>query len=151
MAGQGVTTQMISHRLVDQGWSIVYTCIPNTPHVLVVPITIYGGSSKQRYPDIVAYRNNITKLIEVEVRLNEDVARDIRLRFNEMCDTLLDKRNWELWRAQILKVTTLSMPLEFIPSCDLVICSTIDPGLQNLVEYLGTASINVIEARSYLR
>ena len=53
MATQGFITKSISKQLTQDNWHVVYTCIPNTPHINVVPIRTSSISSSQRYPDIV--------------------------------------------------------------------------------------------------
>ena len=83
MSGQGSTTLEIGDRLRKNGWNIVFLCIPNTAHLKVIPIPTQRGGSKQRYPDIVAYRDGVTRFIEVEMNLNQSVANDLIERFSD--------------------------------------------------------------------
>jgi hypothetical protein len=123
VAGQGSTIKAVARELESSGWSVVYVCIPNTPHVGVVPITIKDGSAEQRYPDIVAYRDQITKIVEVEMGLTENVLYDIQTRFQEMVEALEDLEAWDTWRQHIHKVTGHSLPIGFEPECELVVCA----------------------------
>ncbi|MCI0565157.1 MAG: hypothetical protein MN733_42365, partial [Nitrososphaera sp.] len=129
--------------LNTNGWTIVYVCVPNTPHVNVVPIPIASGS-KQRYPDIVAFRGQITKLVEVEMKLNSNVAENIQIRFDEAVAALSDQHAWENWRQHIHRVTGLLLPHRFVPECDLVLCKPPGPKQSKLVAALQEASINVV-------
>lgn len=143
MAGQGKTILSVSHALKQANWSVVYVCIPNTPHHQVVSISVKKGTCKQRYPDILAYSGDITRLIEVETKLDDAVAYDINTRFNEMVESLKDVSYWNLWRQQIENVTGFSLPEYFLPKCDLVICNQIKTNHLSLIEYLSDAGISV--------
>lgn len=104
MAGQGKTTRQYAKSLKEEGWEIVYTCIPNTVHLGVIPIQTIDGASKQRYPDIVAYRENSLLLVEVEISINLNVYEDIKLRFKEMTETLSHEDKFLEWREKIQEV-----------------------------------------------
>lgn len=150
MANQGATTKEIARTLQEVGWQVVYTCIPNTPHVNVVPISTPSGSSNQRYPDIVAFRQDDTKLIEVEIRLNRQVTNDLVIRFKDMIDALKDDSAWQLWRHHIYKTTGYHLPKRFRPHCDLVICQPIPTSTRWLAEELKSQNISVFFVADYI-
>lgn len=149
MAGQGAVTRAVADLLRQNAWQVVFTCIPNTPHLNVVPIPTAHGVSKQRYPDILAYRGAVTKLVEVEITLNDFVAHDIETRFGEMVGALNNPEVWKLWREKIRNDTGHTLPDIFTPQCDLVICKKLKTADSPLVEALSRASINVSSAEQY--
>lgn len=149
MAGQGAITRAVADLLRQNAWQVVFTCIPNTPHLNVVPIPTAQGVSKQRYPDILAYRDTITKLVEVEITLNEFVAQDIETRFGEMVRALKTPEVWKLWREKIRNDTGHDLPDVFIPQCDLVLCRKLKFTDAPLIEALRRASISVSSAEQY--
>ncbi|TON15434.1 hypothetical protein CGH61_24080, partial [Vibrio parahaemolyticus] len=65
MAKQGNVTKEYASFLSRNGWTVVYVCIPNTVHIGVVPIPTINGASKQRYPDIVAIKDEQLLIVEV--------------------------------------------------------------------------------------
>jgi hypothetical protein len=140
MAGQGAITQAYAANLEKQGWQIVYTCIPNTPHVSVIAIPI-GGSSKQCYPDILAFADNITKLVEVEIRLTQVIAAKITAKFAEILSAL--SPGWKTFRGHVKLVNGVSLPESFCPSCELIICGSGKSSHQELVGELNMAGISV--------
>ncbi len=92
MAGQGATIGLIAEALESNGWTVVFVCVPNTPHIGVVPIPIEGGSSNQRYPDVLSFRDGVLRLTEVEITLSEDVVEKTILRFDEQITALKKTR-----------------------------------------------------------
>lgn len=142
-------TRAIADLLRQSGWQVVFTCIPNTPHLDVVPIPTAHGASKQRYPDILAYRDAITKLVEVEISLNEFVAENIIMRFAEMTEALNMPEVWTPWREKVHRDTGHVLPDIFIPQCDLIICRKLKATDDPLVNLLRQASINVNSADQY--
>lgn len=149
MAGQGAITRAMADLLSGGGWHVVFKCIPNTPHLNVVPIPTAHGVSKQRYPDILAYRDATTKLLEVEITLNAFVAQDIETRFREMVEALSEPHAWRLWRDKIRRDTGHTLPEIFIPQCDLVLCKKLTAAHAPFVEALKRAGINVSSAEQY--
>lgn len=140
MAGQSSIIRQTREALQRAGWIVAYVCIPNTAHVGVVPIPTPEGVSRQRYPDIVCMKGEITRLVEVEMRLNENVARDILLRFTEMNAALRRPERWELWRTQVARECGVKMPERFVPRFDLILCSAVgveDSGPLRLLEENG--------------
>lgn len=97
MAKQGKVTRDYANTLKSNGWNIAYTCIPNTVHIGVVPIPTSKSSSSQRYPDIVAYKDGVLLLVEIEVTLNKSICDDISLRFSEMNESLMDEQILNGW------------------------------------------------------
>ncbi len=149
MPGQGPTTRAIADKLSARGWKVVYTCIPNTAHVKVVPIPTTKGSAKQHYHDIVAYKDGATKLVEVEMRLTDAVARDISTRFLESVQYLNNLDNWLTWRRHVMRVTGIELPPNFTPECDLVVCASIPSGQMESVAYLRCHGIRALGAEDY--
>lgn len=149
MAGQGKITKQIALSLISDKWNVVYTCIPNTPHINVVPIPIEDGASKQRYPDIVAYKGNLIKFIEVEVKLTESVSKDILLRFNEYTTALNDPIKWSLWKSHIFSQTGHKLPYIFLCEKDLIICETIRLKSKPFKDLLETQGIQVYNHINY--
>lgn len=125
------------------GWTIVYICIPNSPHINVVPIPTRTNHSKQRYPDVVAVRGEVTKLIEVEPRLTLSVAKNIALRFRESGDALSDTKLWNSWVSQVQSLTKISMPKSFESSFDLILCHDLKPYHEVAASYLRLLNISV--------
>ena len=149
MAGQGDTIRRIARVLTESGWDVVFVCVPNTPHVAVVPIPVKNGSAKQRYPDIAAYRGDITRLLEVEMSLTEGVANDIQERFTEFIGALRDPQCWCTWREHVKSQTRHVLPKNFVPRCDLVVCRNLKPDQQRYVEILRRVNIRVSNASSF--
>ncbi|HCG5907771.1 TPA: hypothetical protein N2898_003778 [Vibrio parahaemolyticus] len=113
MAKQGNVTKEYASFLSRNGWTVVYVCIPNTVHIGVVPIPTINGASKQRYPDIVAIKDEQLLIVEVEVSLNINVYEDISLRFFEMRASLSNAALFLSWIRMIKHTTGLDIP-EFI-------------------------------------
>lgn len=111
MAGQGKTTRLYASILREEGWDVIYTCIPNSPHVRVVPIPTSHGVSKQRYPDILAIKNNRILLVEVEMALTNSVAQDIALRFYEMQKSLKNTDIYRGWSRAVEISSDVTMPI----------------------------------------
>ena len=143
MYGQGKTTKQIVRLLEENEWNVLFYCIPNTPHFNVIPITTKSGSSKQRYPDIVAFKGDYTRFIEVEITLNEKVADDILERFSEFISSLKSNEYWRIWRNHVLNRTGKSLPPIFNPICDLVICHELSDISDNTIERLHKSGIIV--------
>ncbi|GGO67265.1 hypothetical protein [Bowmanella pacifica] len=142
MAGQGNITKKYANYLEKLGWNIVYKCIPNSVHVGVVPIPILNGSSKQRYPDIVALKMNTILLVEVEINLTDSVSEDIILRFDEMRESLLDNNNWRDWTSKISKNSGLDLSSVSNIDCELILVKKISSRHQNKITKLRDKSIN---------
>lgn len=152
MAGQAVTTQAVARALEKHGWTVVYTCLPGRPHVDVVPVHIVKGSAKQRYPDVLAFRDDVIKFLEVEQRLSDRVIEDISLRFCEIIETLSEPTAWTTWREQVRNVTGHILPPLFRPECELVICTRILPKVRkpvSLVTPLGEIFFAITAAEQY--
>ncbi|WP_225182237.1 PDDEXK family nuclease [Pectobacterium aroidearum] len=111
MAGQGKTTRLYASALREEGWEVIYTCIPNSPHVKVVPIPTSHGVSKQRYPDILAIKKNRILLVEVEMMLTNSVAQDISLRFYEMQKSLKNTDIYRGWSRAVEISSNVTMPI----------------------------------------
>jgi hypothetical protein len=136
VAGQGSITIEIGKKLREDGWDIAFLCIPNTVHLNVIPIPTLRGGSKQRYPDIVAFKNGITRFIEVEMKLNHDIYEDIVERFSDFISSLSKDELWNIWRLHVQEQLRIKTPEVFIPQCDLVICGKIGRNSLSLVEAL---------------
>lgn len=149
MAGQGATTRLVAKTLSDNGWIVVYKCIPNTPHTSVVPIPTPNGTSNQRYPDVLAYRSIVTRLVEVEIALTKATAFDIIKRFGEMIDALNNTSLWSSWKSKIETDTGHKLPELFSPKCDLVLCNQITAPNRQFVGMLEQHSISVYEIGVY--
>ncbi len=144
MAGQGKTTREYAAQLSNDGWSILYVCIPNTPHVKVVPIPTSHGVSKQRYPDIAAVRNDHLLLAEVEMSLTDAVVRDIVLRFDEMRQSLISPELYNLWSKKVELVSKHKMPSTPIIETRLKIVNGVDQKSIDLAHQLQSQGILVI-------
>jgi hypothetical protein len=148
MAGQGSTTNDAVRELNQNGWTVVFACVPNTPHLNVVPIPTAGTSSKQRYPDILAFRDHTIRLVEVEIKLSYDVAIDILTRFQEMASALASPDIFSSWRMKLFGDTGYLLPEDFHAEYELIVCTPLRPSAQQLIDTLRDASINVREAKS---
>jgi hypothetical protein len=146
--GQGDTIRAVAAQLKSEGWSVHFVCVPNTPHVGVIPIPCNGASAKQRYPDVLASNDRTTKFVEVEPGLNENSATDLETRFSEMLAALNDPPTWQLWRDHVVATSKKPMPQTFLPECDLVICTK--GGLSpTLVTRLQQKGIRVLPTSKY--
>ncbi len=143
MAGQGPTTKAYAQELTKAGWTVIYTCLPNAPHVGVVAIPI-GASCKQHYPDILAYREQLTKIVEVEIQLSKEVALKISERFLEINEALNRQQAWQTLSDHIRETTHFSLPRIFVPDCELVICKNLKPSHSALIEELSAQGIRTL-------
>ncbi len=143
MAGQGSTIRGYAVQLRDADWTVVYTCIPNTPHVGVVAIPI-AGSSKQHYPDILAFKGDVTKIVEVETQLTAAVAEKIRQRFEEIRGVLHAPGRWSTFRQHVKETTGVSLPETFSSDCELVVCGNGKGADRELVTELASSNVRVL-------
>lgn len=119
---QGEVTRAVSRLLQAAGWRVVYSCVPNTPHIGVIPIPTPSGSARQRYPDILATDGEVVRLVEIEPRLTRGVATNIIERLGEQVTALSGDEVWEPWRRHVERSHGVLMPPHFVPRADLVIC-----------------------------
>jgi len=150
MPGQGSTTKLIAEKIESDNWIVVYKCIPNTPHLSVIPIPIKLGSSKQRYPDILAVKGSILRLIEVEISFTAAVTENIITRFSEMKQSLADKGLYGQWKAAVKSRTGITLPSDFTVYCELVICKGSINKQPLLVAQLSHYNITVESSEKYL-
>jgi hypothetical protein len=143
MAGQGATTKAASIALTEAGWTVAYVCLPNTPHIGVVPIPTSHGVSRQRYPDILAFKGDTIRLVEVEQFLSDAVVEDISLRFREMRTSLSDHIVYKSWKDHIERSFNYALPDKPHILCDLLLCRAIPKSAQPLESKLLTDSIRV--------
>lgn len=144
MPGQGKTICLIADAYsCNSNWDLVYKCVPNTPHLGVVPISTPFGASAQRYPDVVATNGAVVSIVEIELRLTPAVASDIVQRFKEMREALTDLGAWSSWRSQVHRVCRVELPIKFLPICTLVLCHPIPTGALNLCNLLLSSNIAV--------
>lgn len=141
MAGQGKTTMELAAMLASAGWQIAYTCIPNNPHVGAVAIPTGRGTSRQRYPDIVACRDDVLALVEVEIAISESVVADITERFQEMVVALDDAGVYEIWRRAVERQCGVLPPDPRRIACVLVLCRSISAEKKMLQRALGERGI----------
>ena len=144
MGGQGKTIRLYSTRLAKQGWKILFLCIPNTPHVRVVPIPTSHGVSKQRYPDIAALRDERILLVEVEMSLTEAVAHDISLRFNEMRQALANQDIYRAWSQKVELVSDNKMPETPIIETRLKLVNGLDERSTRYADLLKLQGISIV-------
>lgn len=149
MATQGFITKSISKQLTQDNWHVVYTCIPNTPHINVVPIRTSSISSSQRYPDIVAYKGDQTLFVEVEIKLNSNVKDQMIERFQDYIDALKEKENWDIWRNQLNTLTNYNLPSKFNPIALLIICNNISDDNATLINDLRQNKILCFTASTF--
>lgn len=147
MGTQGGTIAAIACALETARWQIVFKCVPNRAHVGVVPIPVTGGA-KQRYPDIVASRGQVLRLIEVEPVLSEVVANDIVERFTQQREALAIPALWELWRERIRTIAGIALPSSPLVEAVLVY---LRPSPTTLIgaEILRAAQIRVYAAEQF--
>jgi hypothetical protein len=143
MSNQGDVIRITKQGLKEKGWNVVYTCIPNTPHVGVIPIPTPQGSSEQRYPDIVATTGPVVRIVEVEINLTEQVVLDIRTRFSEMTSALTNSSVRSQWRKNISNSSGLTVVEDFRIEKDLVVCLENIPDDSPLVRDLHSSGIDV--------
>ena len=149
LASQAATTRLIAKILGENGWTVVFTCIPNTPHIGVVPIPTKNASSAQRYPDILSFRQNTVRLSEVEISLSQQVVTKAIERFREQTDALRSPKNWLTWRERIKTLTLHELPNPSLLQCELVTCSPIRRKHDALVSLLLTHDIHVYSPDTY--
>jgi hypothetical protein len=117
--GQGKVTNSIAELLIENGWSVLFKCVPNTIHIGVVPIPI--GYGKTRYPDIVAYQNGVMKLIEIEPKLNSEICQSLKVRLEEQRTALGNRKIRSDWIRSLTMKTGVSIGIEFDIECELVV------------------------------
>ncbi|WP_419210338.1 hypothetical protein ABRP32_01085 [Providencia manganoxydans] len=144
MAGQGKTTRLYASLLRDEGWEVIYTCIPNCPHVRVIPIPTSHGVSKQRYPDILALKGNRILLVEVEISLTNSVAKDISLRFYEMQKSLKNTRIYQAWSRAIEISSNIIMPVAPDIEMRLKLVNGLNVESSPLLEILNEQNITIV-------
>lgn len=147
MTGQGSTICDYASWLKESDWTVVYTCVPNTPHVGVVAIPI-AGSRHQQYPDILAFKGGVTRIVEVEVQLTAAVAEKIRERFEEIRKVLCIPEEWNTFRCHVQETIGINLPEKFNPDCELVICHNGKRSARELVTELAGAKVRVVFAEN---
>ena len=149
MAGQGSVINAVARALSAAEWVVVFTCTPNTAHHNVVPIPTVSGGAKQRYPDILAVRQGITRLVEVELTLNERVLQEIIERFEDDLAAFAETIAWNRWRDHVGASTGIKLPAAFVPDFQLVICRGLSARDQDLIRRLAESGIRTISALDY--
>jgi len=150
MSSQGQTILNVRRTLKQgDGWAVAYVCVPNTPHIGVIPITTPEGSSEQRYPDVVATNGLVVRLIEVEIRLTEEVGTDILTRFREMSAALQSSQIWESWTQDVREVCDLSMPDTPHLSKELVLCKETPPFDGTVARELKSRDISITAGENF--
>jgi hypothetical protein len=144
MAGQGKTTRLYASGLTAGGWNILFVCIPNTPHVKVVPIPTSHGVSKQRYPDIAAVKNGCLLFVEIEMSLSAAVVEDIGLRFREMRQALASPDIYRAWRNKVELVSGHVLPETPIFETRLKLVNEADMRSHQLVSQLESQDIVIV-------
>ena len=144
MAKQGKVTKDYANLLSHDGWNIAYVCIPNTAHIGVVPIPTPHGTGKQRYPDIVAFKDKRLLIVEVEILLNEYVYEDISLRFSEMNYSLNDKSVFSSWSGLVSNYLGIDIPKDINIENQLLIIKPIKPEYFKYKDLLELANIEVV-------
>jgi hypothetical protein len=144
MSGQSKIIKSYARYLVSKGWVIAFMCIPNTVHFGVVPIPIIQGSSKQRYPDIVAFKDNQLLITEVEMALNDSVFEDICLRFFEMEQSLNNKNNFDSWIQKVDNIVNFKVPLVNSIVKELVVVKATDIKMDFYNKKLSEVGINLV-------
>lgn len=149
MAGQGSTISRIASLLRVGQWEVVFVCIPNTPHIGVVPIPTNGAATAQRYPDILAVKGDCLKLIEVEMVFSADVGKKAVERFSEQRDALASQALYHEWKARVLELTGVSLPSNPRIICELVLLAAVPSRLTHLLADVTGRGIAVITANDY--
>lgn len=144
MGGQGNTILRVAERLTGAGWQLAYTCVPNTPHIGAVAIPTARGTSRQRYPDVVAAKLNTVVLVEVEISLSESVVDDITERFREMRSSLADRQVYRAWSDAVRRECDLSLPAQPKIVCALVACRPFTQKSGSLLQRLADERIAVV-------
>ncbi len=121
-------------------------CVPNTAHTGVVPIPTAAGSGRQRYPDLLAIRGDVTLLVEVEPALLTSVAEHTVERFGEQVAALRDHEVWCTWREHVETIHSVTMPLRFTPRTVLVVCSPVSRVQRRHVATLEALGVEVCDA-----
>lgn len=149
MAGQGKVTLSVASELEVAGWEVAYVCVPNTPHVGAVAIPTKHGSSRQRYPDIVAGSGAVLAVVEVEMSLSPSVATDIIERFREMRVSLSHRPTYEMWRDAVRRECAVDLPELPELSCCLVTTRPWRASLEDEVQRLRGEGIWVCVATDF--
>ena len=142
MAGQGATIREVAACLREAGWTILFVCVPNTPHVGVIPIPT-SGIARQRYTDIVAVRGSTIRLVEVEISLNERVAEDIAARLSEQRSALQRPATWLEWSSRVRASTGAALPTTPEFECSLVVIKSFRGSSVRAEQLLRDAEVRV--------
>lgn len=149
MAGQGKITLKAAQDLKADGWQVAYVCVPNTPHIGAVAIPTKHGSSRQRYPDIVATNGSVLAVIEVEMSLSQIVAIDIVERFREMRMSLSEQSTYAMWRDAVRRECAVKLPEQPELRFCLLTTRAWTPSLDEEVQRLQEEGISVYAARAF--
>ena len=149
MASQGKVTRAISAQLAASGWRVVFVCVPNSPHVGVIPIPTIRGAGKQRYPDVFAIRGDSLRLVEVELVLTDSVAQDIVLRFGEMTSSINNPTIYGPWKAHVERSHSLKLPSQPTLDCNLVLCRPLNEANPILVSHLLNSGVSVFDESTF--
>lgn len=142
MAGQGATIREVAAALREAGWNVLFICVPNTPHVGVIPIPT-SGIARQRYTDIVASKGSTIRLVEVEVSLNEGIAEDIATRLSEQRSALQRPTTWQEWSARVTASTGTSLPIKPDIECLLVVIKNFQGSINRPEQLLRDAGVQL--------
>lgn len=150
LAGQGSTTRKIAAQLRKSGWDVIYVCIPNTPHIGVVPIPTKSGVTAQRYPDILSIQGNVLRLSEIEIAVTDDIASKAIERFTDQRCSILSPEIYLPWRDRVLELTGHQLPV--VPGeviCELISCTRFGKNIPDLAKTLAEHCINVVCSGNY--
>jgi len=150
LSGQGVSIKHIAEKLKGANWNVVYVCVPNTPHVGVVPISTGAGVTAQRYPDILSTKDDVIRLTEVEISLNENVAMKAIERFLEQRSTLLKPIYYTDFGSRVKELTGIILPQKPIIICELITCKNISIKANVFCQLLLANNINVMNEHEYI-
>jgi hypothetical protein len=140
VAGQGASIRKVAEILKQKGWAVLFVCVPNTPHVGVIPIPT-TGPARQRYTDIAALKGSALRLIEVEISLTEKVAEDISFRLSEQRAALSRRATWLEWSSRLTASTGQLMPHRPIIECELCVIRPITKIAPRILKFLDDSRI----------
>lgn len=129
MISQGMAIRHVVEVLQENQWAVAFFSMPNTAHTGVVPIPTVTPGARQRYPDVVATKDDVLLLAEIEPRLTPAVRREITRRFTHHDEALSDTPTWRRWSSRVFTATGVRLPEDFLPRHQLVVCQSVDPEL----------------------
>jgi hypothetical protein len=147
MASQGKVTQERARFLENSGWTVIYQCLPNSPHIGVVPVPV-RIDGEQCYPDILSFKGATLMLTEVEPRLNILTANNIQRRISSQIMTLQNTRFLEEFCNRLSEITSINVPSIRHIEAELVVISVLKDESISALEILSKSNVRTYHAKN---